>query len=440
MAGVTIEQMTTTSYRADLESLKVAGAYLPRQTAELWINYLAGALDDSASFQSRFNVNFEVRHDILHALAGLQLHLTEDQHRQLIQFALNLPEDSTQLLESSLRQILNSVTPAILDEHTDTIVSRGLSLPSGSWLGRVFVDLTALNNPDSREAASARIFSGSLGAISSGVTFDSLTVEEAGAIMAACVGQFSKDRDETNGVAIGGPDAYGLAAHMAAFGPEVAKPSSWAVVVEMITSGDVIHDRKTRALEFLASHSDLIPQEHRDALLRASDVLRRIQPSPLSGFDSLSLPPAGPAFAALYLELQTEDDDWQNAINALLSGTPRERRAAIEILARRSGHELLLLAMTRDADLEVAHSAMQGLARRAAEDASVARAMLPRLLDLVTFGGEQAALHIGRGIMATRVHTATIAPLVAVLQSHSSLQIRSLADALDNMGTPGESR
>ena len=56
MADVTIEKMTTTSYRADLESLKVGGAYLPRDAAGPWINYLARALDDSASFQRRFNV------------------------------------------------------------------------------------------------------------------------------------------------------------------------------------------------------------------------------------------------------------------------------------------------------------------------------------------------------------------------------------------------
>ena len=300
--------------------------------------------------------------------------------------------------------------------------------------------LPALNNPDSRESASLRILSGTLGEIPSGVTFDSLSVQEAEAIMAACSVQFNKDREQTNEFAIGGPDAYGLAAHMAAFGPEGARSSAWALVVEMVTSEDVIHNRKTRSIEFLASHSDSIPQEHRDALLRASDVLRRIQPNLLHGFDSLSMPSAAPASAALYLELHTEDDDWQDAINGLLSGTPRERRAAIEVLARRSGHELLLLAMTRDADLDVAHSAMQGLARRAAEDASVARTMLPRLLDLVTSSGEQAALHIGRGIVTARVNSVTVAPLVAALQTHSSLQIRSLADDLDNTGTSEESR
>jgi len=431
MTGVTVTQVTTTSMRADLESLEVAGAYLPTDVAEKWISYLLDAFDDPTSFQHRFNLSFEVRHDILDALVGLRLHFTETQERRLIQLALGLPEESTQLFEGSLSQMLRGLEPTILADRAAEISSRGLTLAPDTWLSRMFIDLTADRINESREVVGKRILSGNLATIPSSFSIDSLTFDEASALVAACALKFQEYQSQLNGVGFGGLDAYYLAARVAVLGPEQVRQIAWTAVVEGVTADDVIHDRKTNAVEFLATRTDAIPEEHRESLLRASDRLRNIPPSQFSGFDSLSLPPAGPAFAALYLELQPENDDWQSALSGLFAGTPHERRIGVDLLARRSGYELLLLAMTRDMDLDVAHSAMFGLARCAAKDSSIARTVSPRLLALVEGGGEQAALHVGRGIMAAGTWVPEIETLVTALQSHESLWIRKLAHDLE---------
>jgi hypothetical protein len=298
----------------------------------------------------------------------------------------------------------------------------------------MLVDITADKNAESREAANRRILSGSLAEIPYSMPTNSLTHEEACAIVGGCIRQLNAYRGEFNGVGFGGTDAYRILTQVAIAGPEMARPGAWDAVVEGIVANDVIHDRKTSAVDLLAAHSDSIPEEHRDALYQAAERLRSVPPSAFSGVDSLSLTHAGPAFQGLYLELHPEeDDDWRGVLNGLLAGTPQQRSVGVEVLARRPGHELLLLAMTRDTDLDLAHSAMRGLARRAAEDTAVAQAALPTLLSLVNSAGEQAALNIGRGIAMARKRVPAIAPLVLALQSHESLQIRSIANELSDL-------
>jgi hypothetical protein len=211
------------------------------------------------------------------------------------------------------------------------------------------------------------------------------------------------------------------------------RDQAWAIVVPAIAADDVVHERKSNTVAFLADHADRIPVEWKEPLRAASEMFQDVLPSLFGFFGSLAgLSEPGPPFKRLLLELSDENEGWQRALSALLTGSSLERREAIAVPSRRPGHELALGALVRDLDAEVALEAAKGLARRAAEDATVSHRWLPELLRLVDRSGEQVAIHIGSGILGAAQRVPDIDPLVDALRQHESRRIRSIAHELDH--------
>lgn len=428
MAGVRVSSSTTTSVNADLVSLRIGGAYLPSSCAREWTDYLFQTFEDPSEFMRRFNIGTEVRHLVLDAIAGLRLQFREADEEQLIEIVLKLPAETTQLLERHLRFIFSSFTPAVLEANAGSIASRGRLLPADAWLGQFLTEQVAQISSQAREEVKSRILNGNLTDVPPDFPVGSFEQSEADAIIAQCERKLQEFHGRFNQISFG-VDPYLMTSKFAIFGPEASKSRAWEVVIEEIAAENVFQERKTDTLRFLSANAGLIPEEHREALLQASIRFRMTEgtklPLLLGG-----LSPSGPAFTELFLELHSEDDAWHEALAGLLAGGAHERLSGTLVLSRRAGHELLLLALTQDGDVRVARSAVRGLARRAAEDSAVARVSVQHLLSLIHSRGEQAPFHVGDGISVAQQQVPEIAPLVAALKSHESLQIRNLAEDL----------
>lgn len=138
----------------------------------------------------------------------------------------------------------------------------------------------------------------------------------------------------------------------------------------------------------------------------------------------------GPAFAWLYLELADPSPEWDSRLTALMSGNSEERRAAIRVMARRTGYDHTLLALTRESDTDVRAEAVQALAFAAAGDGALALRARAPLLTMLETKGEEAAIRVGSGILSAGRRNEEVEPLIAALRHHASLHIRSISDDL----------
>ncbi|MFE4951054.1 DUF4365 domain-containing protein [Leifsonia sp. NPDC056665] len=433
MSSVNIHRVTTTSHAADLESLSSAGSYLTDASAREWVDYLFAELGDLPATMRRFNLQFPIEHKALEALGGLQLFFSAEDWHRLIAWALRLPGKASQLIENPLRALFQHVDLAVLGAELDVISSHIETLDADSWPRELWTNAVSSLDPQARAEISERIARGQIGLLPYGFRVDSLSDVEAATILTHCGSTLASYRGQTSSLGVGAPDVYMFAAQLAIYGPSSTREEAWGIVVPAIAAADVVQERKSNALAFLAHHTDRIPVAWVEPLRVAAEALQDVPPSVLGFFGAIAgLSEAGPHFKRLLLELSDENQGWERSLSALLTGTSLERREAIAVLSRRPGHELTLGALVRDLDREVAFDAAKGLARRVAEDATVCHQWLSELLSLVTRSGEQVAIHIGSGILDAPKRVPDVEPLIEALRQHESRQIRSIAHQLDD--------
>lgn len=431
MREVSIRNATTTSIRADLQSLETAGPYVEAPAAAAWISYLLQWLENDAAFMQRFNLDYSMASEVLKAVAGLRLHFDAADVDRVLDYVLEVPEDATPLLERPIYLILKSLELQADSKVVMRITSRALSLDPGSWVRAILLNIVSDVSPSARADVSARLLRGELSAIPAGFTVDSFTTEEAMAVLRACEMMIVGYEDRAAGIAVGGTDPYLLAAQIAVFGHEEVADQAWLIVTTGLLSAKSFQDRKTQSVELLAAHADAIPVKFRDVLLQASKQFEDHPRDEFSTFLGATFAAAGPAFKHLRLELDVPSNAWRSELSRLLAGQPGERCTAIQILGSREGNELVLLALTRDTDRRVSLEAMTALARHAALDSDVANMVVPELLALIAVAGEDAALHLGGGLLRAKSRVREVEQLVAALRAHESLHIRSLAGDLD---------
>lgn len=432
MSGVTVGRVTTTSHDADLDSLKTAGSYLSDEDAREWIDFLLAELADRPKTLRRFNLQFSIANRDIDAIGGLQLSLTSTDWQRLISWTTRLPENSSRLIEAPLTALLRNLPDDERRKASSAIASRLGELNNESWVRTLLMDVISTLNPNAREEVSAHILQGKLADLPNGFLINSLTDAEASALLNECTAVLTSYEGQINSGGFGGPDVYLIPAQIAVYGPPSTRNDAWTIVANGIGSREVLQERKSSALDYLAEHADAIPAVWKEPLRAACEEFQNLGPGPFSIFGAFSgLGEPGPHFKRLLLELSEENEQWEITLSALLTGSSFERREAIAILSRRSGHELALGALLRDLDSKVALEAAKGLARRAAEDAKVCNRWLAELLRLVRGSGEQVAVHIGSGILSARRRVPEIEPLLASLRQHESRRIRSMAHELD---------
>ena len=431
MSDVSPGRMTTMSFHADLEALKVAGAYLPETVAREWVEYLLSTLRDPEPFQTRFALEFMSDRERLEALDGIKDYLSLDDQRQVLTYAISLPDDASQLIDSPLLSILNGMESEVVSERTEQIATRlqqGTLVP---WLSEMFRNILASSHEDSRGAVRQALLSGNLAALSGVRRIDQLDPAEADAVLEKCSAVFQELQGPVNGVSFGGPDHYRIAAQIALFGPSAVGERAWQLLVSAVAHPSGLQEKKRGALKILAGETDSIPERQRDLLREAAGTLRHLTPSVYSSNNPLTLPSVSSAFAEIYLEMTDEGEEWTALLAEMLTSDERSRLDALDLLSRRPGHELLLLGLTRDENPKIAERAMYALARRATEDPQACGQFLDELIRLARSGGEGRALSIGGGIVSAARRGAHIDPLVETLKEHESPVIRRLGPQLD---------
>jgi hypothetical protein len=430
MSRVRPETSTTTSIQADLAALEVVGSYLEANVAYEWLDYLLDSFDDPNPHIRRYRLHFDPRRDLLAAVAGISVHYRPKDEERLVAIALRLPSDADQLLVRSIARCIEGISEEFISSRAHELAARGAELDSESWAGRLLIDTASPHDVAARAEVSRRMIAGDLGSIPVGFRIDELIAPEASAVsercridIAAFVGQF-------NGIGIGAPDPYLTLAMLAIFGPRGVQESAWSYLIDGLSEMDVIHERKAAALNYLARSADSVPDAYRSRLIGVAIALREAPPR-FSGISISSLESHAPACNRLILAFGGENERWEQLIGEMLLGTSEDRNFAVHILSTRSGHELLLIALSKDSDARAARAALHGLARRASEDSHVARLAMHVLVGAVQQGGEQAALYVGGGVVAASARCAEAEPLVDVLRNHQSAKIRKLAAELD---------
>lgn len=430
MSDVQPASATTTSMRASLKSLEEAGAYLEPARAHEWLSYLLDAFNDPTAHIARYRLEFDPRRDLLEAIAGLDVHYRPEDEVRLIQIALTLDSDADQLLIGRLQRCLRGMRDEAVAGCASDFAARAAALEPSSWAARLLVDTASPYDVSARAEVSRRLLAGDLNSIPNGFHIDELTVGEASALIerlradvASFVGQF-------NGIALGGADPYLTLAMIAHAGPEQLRDEAWDTLLDALAHTDVIHERKSASIDYLADTIDTI---HTIRIPRIIDIATELreQPPRFSGISFANTEPHAPACRRLLLAASEEDEAWRQTIGEMLLGTPDDRTFAIRTLTTRPGHELLLIALSKDDDHITARQALHGLARRATEEAEIARLASTVLLNALERGGEEAALHVGGGVVAASHRCPESAPLIAALRHHQSATLRRLANELD---------
>ena len=274
------------------------------------------------------------------------------------------------------------------------------------------------------------MIAGDLSSIPNGFSVDDLKVSEASALAERSHGAIVAFVGQVNGIGIGAPDPYLTLAMMAIFGPPTVRKSAWRYLIDGLSEMDVIHERKAAVLDYLARSAHSIPETYALRLVEIATILR-MQPPRFAGVLFASLGPHGPACNRLLLALGSENDQWEQSIGDMLLGGSEDRKFAVRVLAARPGHELLLLALSKDSDVGAAHAALHGLARRATEDERIARLAMNVLITAVEQGGEESALYVGGGVVAASERCDESERIVDALRNHQSANIRKLAAELD---------
>jgi len=434
MSNIRPGRSTTTSIRADLESVQVAGSYLEAENAFEWLTYLLDSFDNPNVHVSRYRLHFDPRRDLLDAVAGLRVHYRPEDEERLIRIALSLPADADQLLVRSISRCIDGVREGTIAQRAPELAVRAAELAVDSGAGRFLIDTASPYDAAARAEVSRRMIAGDLSSIPNGFRVDELSLTEASAVAERCQIDMGAYVGQLNGIGIGAPDPYLTLAMIAFFGPPTVREAAWNYLIEGLSETDVIHERKGAALDYLARAAGSVPASHAPRLIEVATALRE-EPPRFSGIPFSYLGPHAPACNRLLLALGDENEQWEQSIGEMLLGASEDRQFAVRILSARPGHELLLLALSKDSDGGAARAALHGLARRATEDPRIAKLAMRILMAAVQQGGEQAALHVGGGVLAASERCAEAEQVVDALRNHQSANIRKLAAELDEVST-----
>jgi len=425
-AAVTPDHATSLSIHADLELLAQVGDHFTEEQARPWIDLLLQSLTASNSFYERFAVRYRIHHEILAAIQGLRRHLTDTDQVTIIEFATTLPDKADQLLESPLTGLLHSFSPDVIDAELAIFDTDD---DPASWQQKLFRDVLAPRSARAREVVRAALLRSDLTAFSGANDVTRIAADEASVLLDYCDGVLDSYTRPTNGISIGGQDFYRLATILALSGPVETRGRAWATAIGALTAVVDVPERMFDALKIVAGHCDQVPDEHRVELVAAARRLRESSPSKYAdGLWSLK-PVAGPA-TELLLELDTEAFDWDDLLAALLVGDRDSKRAACDSMARRSGYEITLLALTMDSDPDVATRAARGLAQRVASDSAISSAFIKELIRVSSVGGEKIPFAVLAGLSTNDHINDGMGDVLKALAQHTSPAVRQDAAKL----------
>lgn len=414
------EHATSLSIHADLELLAESGDYFSEAASRQWIDLLLVSLDAPDAFYARYAVTHWAFHEMVSAIAGLRRHLTQEDQIAIIEFAKSLPDDVSELLEAPLSRLLHDLDPTVLDEH---LASYDCDIAPSGWLGKLFRDVLAPRSPRARGVVRAALLQGDLSALSGASDVTRIAADEASVLLDICDAGFEQNRRPSNGITMGGQDLYRLGTILALSGPEAMRPRAWRAVTAAVVETIDVPERKYAAIKLIAGHAGLVPPEFRAQLVFASRELRTASPSRFAD-RSIGLKPVGSLFTELVLELDPNAPDWGDLLTSLLAGDGEARRGACDVLARRPGHEVTLLALTHDAEQQVAVRAARGLAQRVACEPNLPFAFASELVRRAEEAGESLPFAILLGVSEVEELTTGGVALLGSLLEHASTRIR----------------
>ena len=429
MEDVSPDRSTTTTIHSDLEALDEAGGYLSPEGSAAWMAYLIEALNDPEGFAKRFGFHSDPRPELLGAVAGLYVSFDDQAENALLDLLMSLADSSNHLFERPVQRILRSVSEGTISARSEELFALVTQLDESNWLGKLLLEATR-GTPAGRSELSRRILGGELSSTLAGLAMDELAEEEAMFVLGRAHAQLIGFIGQKNGIAIGGDDPYKTIAMLCLFGHEAVRRDAWAALFEGLAQADPVPERKTASVDYLAKASELIPVERVDELVRIVEKLREGPSSAFSGISFSGTEPLHPACDRLLISLKLPGENLVDVVADLVARPPEYRRFAIKKMAQQPGYELLLLALSRDADPATSLAALCGLARRATEETAVARWAVSPLMQAIREGGERVATRIGGGVLDAGHRCSEIEPLIDALLAHESAVIRHLGDEL----------
>jgi hypothetical protein len=416
----TPDHATSLSIHADLKLLAQAGEYFDDDHARPWLDALLAGLTQPDAFYKRYAIRQWALHEIVEALVGLARHFTRRDQIWILEFAQTLGSDASQLLQGPLSRLLHRLSPTLIDEY---LAAYDTDSAPTTWLGELFRDLLAPRSARVRMVVREALLRGDLTALSGANDITRIESDEAGVLLDHCEDAFDRYKLPSNGIAVGGLDEYRLSAIIALYGPASTRARAWSVITDAIAEPIDVPERKYAAVKIMAGHPDQIPPDHREQLISAARAFVDAPPSPYAS-PQLGLKPMSPAFTELLLELEERAPDWSGLLATLLAGDTQSRCDACDVLARRPGHEITLLALTHDADQDVATHAAKGIAQRIASDEDLAPAFVAQLQELSIQTGESIPYAALSGISTSETLTEGARKLLASLLAHTSPAVR----------------
>jgi hypothetical protein len=425
MAGMSADVMTRTAVPSDLAVLRHAGAYCTADQSAEYGAVLLDALGDRASFVARYSMAIVPEMKILDALAGLVYQLPLEQEIRILDYITSLPDAPDQLLSGPLKELSLELSPDALNSRRSAVVDRALQMTEKNWYYWLLLAFAGPDDSRSRAAIGQGLLDGNFQALFAIGTYSRMTSDEVGGILRACAEGFEGYRQDSRINAVSG-FAYDFGAIYAATALEFSDVADWSPLLDFLNDRAIYQGRKRSACRWLADNVNSIPTAIRGELRQIADGLCTDpglpNPPAIGG-----LPDVGGAFVELYLELAAdagEDASISTRLAAILAGTQAARKDAASYLSRRSGHEMTLLAMTREENFTVSRWAMYCLARRACQSDELDAAYTSALSELLRSDGEANADHIMQGFASQRPVPPHAAVLFAEAEHHPSARIR----------------
>ncbi|WP_415854037.1 DUF4365 domain-containing protein [Sinomonas sp. G460-2] len=419
MASVSREAITRTTWRADLAALTLAGGYCPPENARKLISFLLDGLKAPGPLALQMG-EVEPRKRMLEALWGLRDHFAAEDGREVINFALSLGPDASQLMDPALGPLLRAIDQGVLAEHEADFAARAKDESLPLWLRTIF----AAHAPTARAVLTQALLGGDVRALPAIGTLTALTPGEAAALTNTCANTFAGYKRSHNGISDALYDMGKLCAGLAIHFPQ---SGAWDVLIDFLCDSEAYASPKRLGCKVLAANSAKIPSEYRERLQAALwSAITDARPEPPVFFWS----GIGGAFHELLLELLPPEHAGREALEAaLLSGDQSARCDASDYYSRRPGSGPILLALAHDSDRQVAHQAIFGLARRTASSDGREDAFFEALASRASTEGEGNALHLLAGLEADEIPSRLIG-IVSDLTGHPSASVRRKARRL----------
>ena len=426
--GVKPGSMTRTSSKADLVTIRHAGAFASPKEAHDLLNFLLDSLEHPEVYVSRFAPSYDVVLVLAEALTGLVHAADASQQRRLTRWILGLPDSPNPVLEYSLRQLSSSLSKDTLEENRTLILERVVAVGMAPWFRWYLLAMAGSENVIVRSAVHEGLMAGNLDALDVLRTIDELSEDEARKVLETCGMAIDGYHREglAGGLSIGAPDGALLFAKIAVFLPGIA---DWGVLLEFLADTNIVAERKRDTCKFLAAMADRLDDKIR---VEIKSILGRLRASPKQITDAIfGMEPIGGAFDELFLALVSENDPaLEEGLAALLSGDESHRYDAADYLSSKVGTEWVLVALTADENFRVSRRSMLCLARRLAETDSPRSSYVRVLTRLLDRDGESNALFIAGGLSGSARLSRQLQPVIDRLQAHHSAEVRARASSL----------